>query len=262
MGISIYQDPSDLGAALTVIENVTMHDIGRVGIGIYGSTDVNNFTYTAKGYGNILDYGIEVGTVDSSTPPFTVNISNVTITGNRGIVNGQWGSSGILISTYFYALDGGTANVVTVNIDHANISNCSCGIDAGYTDGYLECSVTNITNSNFFGNEYDLIFVGDPTSPATFETTGNYYGGSAPVVWVDPGLEIIGLNSYVLSPIEMNQDTDVTANVDPTYMIIIPAAVDFGMLVKDSGVQTQDFPVQAQGMVIESGIRSKSKRNK
>jgi hypothetical protein len=45
--------------------------------------------------------------------------------------------------------------------------------------------------------------------------------------------------------------TVVTAAVDPTYTIIIPAAVDFGTLVKDGSTVTQDFDVTAQGVVIE-----------
>lgn len=49
------------------------------------------------------------------------------------------------------------------------------------------------------------------------------------------------------------QDTEVTAGIDPSYMIIIPAAVDFGALIKDTGVQVQDFPIQAVGVVLEPG---------
>lgn len=49
------------------------------------------------------------------------------------------------------------------------------------------------------------------------------------------------------------QDTEITAGVDPTYMIIIPAAVDFGTLIKDTGVQTQVFPIEAVGVVLEPG---------
>jgi hypothetical protein len=50
----------------------------------------------------------------------------------------------------------------------------------------------------------------------------------------------------------MNQNTDVTAGVEPTYIIVIPAAVDFGTLVKDSGTVGMDFDVTAQGVVIEN----------
>ncbi len=257
---SVYGHGMALYGNGNVITNVTMHDIGRVGIGIYGTTTVKNFMYTAKGYGNILDYGIEVGTTADMYPtgtPFTVTISNVTITGNRGVVSGStndWGSSGILVSTYFYNKAGGTnPNFVTVNIDHANISDCSVGVDCGFMPPYLECSNTTITSSNFFGNEYDLIFAGSGASEGTMTATGNYYGGSAPVASTDEGLSITGLDNYVTSPIPMSQDTEVKAGVDPSYIIVIPASVDFGTLVKGSGTVTQEFDVTAQGVVIDNG---------
>ena len=46
-------------------------------------------------------------------------------------------------------------------------------------------------------------------------------------------------------------ETEVLAEIDPTYTIIIPASVDFGTLVKDGSTVTQDFDVTAQGVVIE-----------
>lgn len=249
------------------IRNVTMSDIGRVGIGIYGSTTVDNFMYTAKGYGDWLDYGIEVGTRDwmlTTGAPFTVNISNVTITGNLGLVDNAWASSGILVSTYFYAdayvnTNGSGAGIntslVTVNIQNANISNCSYGVYTGFREAYHECSITTVQNSNFFGNTYDLIFRGKTDAPGSGSLTasGNYYGGSAPISWSSDGLTITGLNDYVLSPVQMSEQTEVTAGIDPSYMIVIPAAVDFGMLMKDSGIQTLSFPVTAYDVIIESG---------
>jgi hypothetical protein len=235
----------------SVLKNITMSEINRVGIGIYNSTTVNGFYYTGKGVvTTALDYGIEVGTIDASTAAFTVNISNVTITGSRGTV-GEWGSSGIAVTTYFYAAGGGTdPNLITVNIDHATISNCSSGVNAGYP-GFFECSNINITDSNFFDNEYDLVYYGRTPGSGTFNASGNYYGGSAPIAWAASGLTITGIETYSTTPISMNQNTDVTAGVEPTYIIVIPAAVDFGTLVKDSGTVGMDFDVTAQGVVIE-----------
>ena len=51
----------------------------------------------------------------------------------------------------------------------------------------------------------------------------------------------------------VNPQTEVTSAVDPTFMITIPAAVDFGLLIKDSGTQVQSFTVQASGLIIEEG---------
>ena len=50
-----------------------------------------------------------------------------------------------------------------------------------------------------------------------------------------------------------DENTVVTAGVDPTYTIVIPAAVNFGTLQKDTGLRTQNFPVTAQNVLIENG---------
>ncbi len=47
--------------------------------------------------------------------------------------------------------------------------------------------------------------------------------------------------------------TEVTAAVDPTYMIVIPAAVNFGTLQKGLGDRAQAFDVTAQDVIIEAG---------
>ena len=48
-------------------------------------------------------------------------------------------------------------------------------------------------------------------------------------------------------------ETEVTAAIDPTYTIVIPAAVDFGTLLKNSGVETRPFNVTAQNVLLEEG---------
>ena len=66
--------------------------------------------------------------------------------------------------------------------------------------------------------------------------------------------------AYIASGAEPSQiiivatgSTEVTAGVDPTYTIVIPAAVNFGTLQKDTGTRTQNFPVTAQNVLIENG---------
>jgi hypothetical protein len=58
-----------------------------------------------------------------------------------------------------------------------------------------------------------------------------------------------------LDDIVIGDDTDVTAGVDVSYIIVIPAAVDFGTLTKGSGIITKSFEVTADGMVLEDGAR-------
>lgn len=50
-----------------------------------------------------------------------------------------------------------------------------------------------------------------------------------------------------------NPQTEVSGGVDPSYIIIIPASVDFGTMRKDSGIISREFCVEAQGVIIEDG---------
>ena len=50
-------------------------------------------------------------------------------------------------------------------------------------------------------------------------------------------------------------ESEVKASIDPTFMIIIPTAVDFGTLAKNSGTKTKDFNVAASGVLIEDGAK-------
>lgn len=49
------------------------------------------------------------------------------------------------------------------------------------------------------------------------------------------------------------EGTEVKAEVEPTFTIIIPAAVDFGKLTPGTGTAQQNFPVKAEGLFIEDG---------
>jgi len=246
----------------TSITDVTMYNIERVGISVYGGDvrhdmTIDGFDYTGKGDVDGLDYAIEVGAMSGSAVPFTVNISNVTITDNLAVAASDGsGSGGILITTYFYAAFGGDPNMdlITVNIDHASISNSSAGVMVGYMDGYAECSDVTVSSSNFINCEHDLEYYGD-VDTGSFTTSGNYYGGGAPTVALGDGNVIDGIDTYVAMPIAMTEDTDVTAGVDPAFMIIIPAAVDFGALQKNTGFSAQSFPVEAVNVVIEPGYQ-------
>ena len=241
------------------VTNITMYGIERVGISIYGGDVrhdmlVNGFTYSGKGAVDGLDYAIEVGAMSGTAVPFQVDISNITISDNLAVASSDGSTSGgILITTYFYASGGGVdADLITVNIDHANINNCSSGVMVGYADAVGEYSITTITDSNFVNCGTDLDYVGLVTT-GSFTTLGNYYGSGAPDINLGAGNMITGLDSYVLIPVPMNRDTEVTAEIDPTFMIIIPAAVDFGNILKDTGVQEQNFPVEAIGVLLEPG---------
>ncbi|MPN42269.1 hypothetical protein SDC9_189826 [bioreactor metagenome] len=51
------------------------------------------------------------------------------------------------------------------------------------------------------------------------------------------------------------QSTQVIAKTEPSYIIVIPAAVDFGTLQKDTGIKSRAFQVRAENVVIEPGSR-------
>ena len=234
--------------------NVTMYEIGREGILVFGGAVrhdmvIDGLKYAGKGTGDWLDYAIEVG--GGNPAAFQVDVSNTTISGCLGVASiDDSTSAGILITTYYSVnLD---PDFLTINIDHVNIRNCTVGVCAGYTDEVYELSQTTVTNSNFFNDQFDLAFTGKAPGSGSLTVSGNYYGGDAPVTDVSAGLTITGLDNYSTTPIPQSQDTEVKAGVDPTYTIVIPASVDFGTLVKGTGNITREFDVTAQNVLIEA----------
>lgn len=156
-GIAFY-DTTD---PITVRNNV-LSNIGRIGIYFYGTPNavVDGNTYTGKGDGDWLDYGIELegGAV--------AEIMNNTVTNCTGVasVDGST-SAGILMTTYF---DSGT----TGNVHDNTFQDNSTGIAVGY-DGTDTSSCT--ANNNFFlGNDYAI----SSTNPVV-NAEGNWYGDAS-----------------------------------------------------------------------------------
>lgn len=50
-----------------------------------------------------------------------------------------------------------------------------------------------------------------------------------------------------------NPQTQVSGGVDPVYVIVIPASIDFGTMIKDSGIISQEICIEAHSVVIEDG---------
>ncbi len=124
------------------VTNCTFSGIGRVGVlffgtGVTGSTFSNN-TYTGKGAGNWLDYGVEVGAGANAT------ISGNTISGDTGVatVDGST-SAGILVTTFFGA---GTAATITGNNITGNTDGIVVGFDASDTSA-VQAHLNNITGN-------------------------------------------------------------------------------------------------------------------
>jgi hypothetical protein len=135
-----------------VVRNCTFSNIRRIGVFAFNSgvsAEIDGITYTGKGVGDFLDYGIELGN------GAVAEIKNSTITDCNGVASDGSISAGILVTTYFGA---GTSGTITNNVLTKN----SYGIAVGYNNddtsvvvarcnkiaGNIEAGVDNIVNAN------------------------------------------------------------------------------------------------------------------
>ena len=124
------------------------------------------------------------------------------------------------------------------------------------TKGWVVCidALCTFTGNSFGGNVIDIAVIANGTAE-----NAHAYDDVAAISAANNGAyvenQVTGYSAAngIVFPTGSGQSTAVNSNVDPTYTIIIPASVDFGTLVKDNGVVTQEFDVTAQSLVIESG---------
>ncbi len=144
------------------ITNSTFSNIGRIGAqffgpGVSGSTFADN-TYTGKGVGNWLDYGVEVGGGAAD-----IQILRNTITNNLGVAASDGSvSAGILVTTYFG--DGSSAH-----IENNFINGNSNGVFVGFDE--FDTSDVTIFNNDLSGNGLGVV----STAP-TVDASGNWWG--------------------------------------------------------------------------------------
>lgn len=138
-------------------------NIGRVGVLFFGP-DVtaglfSNSTYTGKGDGDWLDYGVEVGGGAVAT------IENSTIRNNTGVasVDGST-SAAILVTTYYGA---GTTATITDNF----LFDSTTGIYVGYDSA--DTSTVAAHNNYIMGNEWGAV----STNPLV-DAENNWWGCS------------------------------------------------------------------------------------
>jgi hypothetical protein len=157
LGVVIFDD-------WTVTGNV-FSNIGRVGViafgtGVTGATISGN-TYTGKGDGDWLDYGVELGGGAVAT------LVGNTITNCTGVASSDGSTSaGVLITTYYGA---GTTGTLTSN----RLTGNTTGIAVGY-DEYDTSTVTANYN-DFAGSEEYGIY---STGPAVGGTM-NWWGAAS-----------------------------------------------------------------------------------
>lgn len=187
-----------------IISNNTLSNIGRIGIyvgsGVTNSVISGN-TYTGKGNGNWLDYGIEVERGGNAT--ITDNI----VCNSTGVasVDGST-SAGILVTTYF---NPGTAATITGN----EICNNTVGIAVGYDAA--DISTVTAHYNNLTGNSE-----GVNSTNATINATYNWWGSVTGPGPVGPGSGD-NVSTNVLYdpwlPVDLTPPASVTSLINVSY---------------------------------------------
>jgi parallel beta-helix repeat protein len=148
-------------ATTEILEN-TFSSIERVGIILKGSSSnatVSKNTYTGKGDGDWLDYGIELGSGAHA------KVEDNEIRKNVGVAGDGSTSAGILVTTYYGS---GTEALIIEN----EISDCEDGISVGY-DGN-DSSIVVAHKNNLSGNKNGA----NSTRPLV-DATNNWWGDAS-----------------------------------------------------------------------------------
>ena len=145
------------GCEFTDIERIGIHVRGNKG----GTTEpiaaITDCTYTGRGAGDFLEYGIEFGGGGSGA------VDNFTVSNNLGTESG-WGSAGILATDLY-----GAPTVATIS--NSYFLNNNDGIMLGYNDDDLTELI--VTNTVFDGNIDHGI---QAKAAVTLTATNNYWG--------------------------------------------------------------------------------------
>ena len=146
------------------VSNSMFDQIGRIalqyfGAGVSGSIADGN-SFTGKGSGDWLDYGIEVGAGAQITA------TNNDISGNRGVASSDGSTSaGILVTTYFGP---GSSALIENNDLHDNTAGVAVGFD-GTDTSLVEAHQNNIT-----GNDIGIF-----TTAMDVDATCNWWGDAS-----------------------------------------------------------------------------------
>ena len=133
------------GTTNNLVKNVSMTNMERIGVHVRGNVmspnpvvSIQNFTFTGKGPGDWLDYGIEFGGGGAGS------VDNANISNCKGIASTDGSTSaGILVTDYW-----GTGT--NANIINSTLSNNTTGMVVGY--GVGDNSTVVAHNNNIVGN--------------------------------------------------------------------------------------------------------------
>ncbi|MFH2054126.1 MAG: right-handed parallel beta-helix repeat-containing protein [bacterium] len=145
----------------------TMSNIQRIGVHIRGAVEpvapdvtVTGLTYTGKGVGDYLDYGIEIGGGGHGV------VSGCTITDCYGIASVDGSTSGGVLVTDYY----GTGSTGTFS--GCTLTGNTTGLIVGYNE--TDLSVVSITGSDLSGNSS----YGASSTGPTVDALGNWWGSA------------------------------------------------------------------------------------
>ncbi len=184
------------------ISNTEFSEIGRIGVQYFGAGTTGTYdgnTYTGKGSGDWLDYGVEVGAGANAI------ITNSAITANQGEASDNSTSAGILVTTYF---GGGT----TANISGCTLTDNTDGIAVGYDD--TDNSVVFANHNQIYGNTYGI------TSTGPEVNAKNNWWGDATGPYNDPN-NTCGLGNEVTSHVDFLPWWTTPTGVDGSGLLAI-----------------------------------------
>lgn len=182
-------------AASLTVTNSTFENIGRIGILVKGdasTANITGITYTGKGAGDWLDYGVEFGAGGTGT------VSDSTITGALGIATGADGSTsaGIQVTSYY-----GPGTQAT--IENNTITGNWAAVDVGYDSN--DTSIVHASGNDFSGNTHGVEL---ESALATADFSGNWWGSMDPST-IENSMTGASASSVDFSPFLMNgTDTD------------------------------------------------------
>lgn len=203
------------------VSNCSFSQIGRIGTiyfgsGTAGSTFTNN-TYTGKGPGDWLDYGVEISGGGS------VTISGSSISNNRGVASSDGSTSAAILATTYYGA--GSNATLTANTLTNNTTAIAVGYDA--SDSSTVSGVNNCLSSNDYGaTNTSLLTNINLTNNYWGDASGPYHPATNPLGLGDEAEDNISyapwLNSCSGSPVYGN----IYNETDNAYFSTLQAAVD------------------------------------
>lgn len=182
------------------VSRCTFIDMRRIGVHVFGpsanGTVVDGCTYTGKGTGDWLDYGVELGGGAVAT------LTNDTITGCTGVASvDQSTSAGVLVTDYFAP---GTAGTLTGNF----ITGCTSAI----ADGFLttDASVTTAHGNDLSGDTYGIV-AANPSK--VVDASANWWGSNV----AGTVAAYVGTYADFTPWLHVGTDTSVAAGFQGSY---------------------------------------------